>query len=68
MNRIAPDTYTPQQPSPAQSQHLMQGVADDEINLLELADKLLNQWRWWAGGAILGGAMGLGAAFFLPPK
>lgn len=41
---------------------------DDEINLLELTDKFLDQWRWWVGGALLGGALGLGAAFVVPPK
>lgn len=40
----------------------------DEIELLPLLDKFLDQWRWWVGGAVLGGALGLGAAFVIPPK
>ena len=41
---------------------------DDEINLLELTDKFLDQWRWWVGGTVIGGLLGLGAAFVVPPK
>lgn len=41
---------------------------EDEINLLELTDKFLDQWRWWVSGTVVGGLLGLGAAFALPPK
>ena len=41
---------------------------EDEINLLELTDKFLDQWRWWVSGTVIGGLLGLGAAFVVPPK
>ena len=41
---------------------------EDEINLLELTDKFLDQWRWWVSGTVVGGLLGLGAAFVVPPK
>lgn len=50
-----------------QPQYVM-AAPDDEINLLELTDRFLDQWRWWVGGALIGGALGLGAALALPPK
>lgn len=50
-----------------QSQYVM-AAPDDEINLLELTDKFLDQWRWWVGGTVIGGLLGLGAAFVVPPK
>ena len=66
---------TPNNPTPPQmpanytmqSQYVM-AAPDDEINLLELTDKFLDQWRWWVGGTVLGGLLGLGAAFVVPPK
>ena len=66
---------TPNYPTPPQmpanytmqSQYVM-AAPDDEINLLELTDKFLDQWRWWVGGTVIGGLLGLGAAFVVPPK
>ena len=66
---------TPNNPTPPQmpanytmqSQYVM-AAPDDEINLLELTDKFLDQWRWWVGGTVIGGLLGLGAAFVVPPK
>ena len=67
---MTPNNATPPQ-MPAnytmQPQYVM-AAPDDEINLLELADKFLDQWRWWVGGTVIGGLLGLGAAFVVPPK
>ena len=41
---------------------------EDEINVLELADQFLDKWRWWVSGTVVGGLLGLGAAFVIPPK
>ncbi|MDO5691930.1 MAG: Wzz/FepE/Etk N-terminal domain-containing protein [Pseudomonadota bacterium] len=40
----------------------------DEINLLELLSQFLERWRWWVGGLLLGGLLGLAAGFLVPPK
>ena len=59
----------PQMPAnhTSQPQYVM-ATPDDEIDLLELTDKFLDQWRWWVGGALIGSALGLGTAFVVPPK
>ena len=41
---------------------------DDEIDLFEQLSQFLSVWRWWVSGAILGGLLGLAAAFLIPPK
>lgn len=41
---------------------------DDEIDLVELLATVLKKWRWWVGGAVVGGALGLALAYTLPPK
>ena len=56
-----PPNYTMQPP-------YVMAAPDDEIDLLELTDKFLDQWRWWVGGTVIGGLLGLGAAFVVPPK
>ena len=68
---MTPNNHPMQAQTPAnytvQPQYVV-AAPDDDINLLELADKFLDQWRWWVGGTVIGGVLGLGAAFVVPPK
>ena len=41
---------------------------DDEINLIELVDKFVTQWRWWVSSAVAGGLLALGIAVITPAK
>lgn len=66
-----PEQHTPQgqpvtlilQPSPSGSAPL-----SGDIDLLDMADRFLRQWRWWAGGMVVGGTMALGVALNAPPQ
>ena len=63
-NRLPSHMPTSSTPHP----YYLSTPPEDEINLLELTDKFLDQWRWWVSGTVVGGLLGLGAAFALPPK
>ena len=47
---MTPNNHPMQAQTPAnytvQPQYVV-AAPDDDINLLELADKFLDQWRWW---------------------